>query len=218
MKEYRKSSLKIGILLLILFAVWTVLVQNVDVQNAGQTGTEVGLATLNIWFHDLTGVHMMLYTITDWLGLVPVIICLAFGVMGFVQMIQRKSPLKVDADLILLGVYYIVVIAGYLIFEELPVNYRPVWIEGRLEASYPSSTTLLVLSVIPALTFQARRRLKNVRLNRAIRIGSAGFSLFMVVGRVLSGVHWITDIIGAILLSSGLFCIYRAIVIRYSKE
>lgn len=218
MKDYRKSSLRIGILLLILFAVWTVLVQNVDVQNAGQTGTEVGLATLNIWFHDLTGVHMMLYTITDWLGLVPVIICLAFGVMGFVQMIQRKSPLKVDADLILLGVYYIVVIAGYLIFEELPVNYRPVWIEGRLEASYPSSTTLLVLSVIPALTFQARRRLKNVRLNRAIRIGSAGFSLFMVVGRVLSGVHWITDIIGAILLSSGLFCIYRAIVIRYSKE
>ena len=109
-------------------------------------------------------------------------------------------------------------IAGYLIFEELPVNYRPVWIEGRLEASYPSSTTLLVLSVMPALTFQARRRLKNVRLNRAIRIGSAGFSLFMVVGRVLSGVHWITDIIGAILLSSGLFCIYRAIVIRYSKE
>ena len=218
MKEYRKSSLRTGILLLILFAVWTVLVQNVDVQNAGQTGTEVGLATLNIWFHDLTGVHMMLYTITDWLGLVPVIICLAFGVMGFAQMIQRKSPLKVDADLILLGVYYIVVIAGYLIFEELPVNYRPVWIEGRLEASYPSSTTLLVLSVIPALTFQARRRLKNVRLNRAIRIGSAGFSLFMVVGRVLSGVHWITDIIGAILLSSGLFCIYRAIVIRYSKE
>lgn len=218
MKDYRKSSLRIGILLLILFAVWTVLVQNVDVQNAGQTGTEVGLATLNIWFHDLTGVHMMLYTITDWLGLVPVIICLAFGVMGFVQMIQRKSPLKVDADLILLGVYYIVVIAGYLIFEELPVNYRPVWIEGRLEASYPSSTTLLVLSVMPALTFQARRRLKNVRLNRAIRIGSAGFSLFMVVGRVLSGVHWITDIIGAILLSSGLFCIYRAIVIRYSKE
>ena len=218
MKEYRKSSLRTGILLLILFAVWTVLVQNVDVQNAGQTGTEVGLATLNIWFHDLTGVHMMLYTITDWLGLVPVIICLAFGVMGFVQMIQRKSLLKVDADLILLGVYYIVVIAGYLIFEELPVNYRPVWIEGRLEASYPSSTTLLVLSVMPALTFQARRRLKNVRLNRAIRIGSAGFSLFMVVGRVLSGVHWITDIIGAILLSSGLFCIYRAIVIRYSKE
>ena len=218
MKDYRKASLRSGILLLILFAVWTVLVQNVDVQNAGQTGTEVGLATLNIWFHDLTGVHMMLYTITDWLGLVPVIICLAFGVMGFVQMIQRKSPLKVDADLILLGVYYIVVIAGYLIFEELPVNYRPVWIEGRLEASYPSSTTLLVLSVIPALTFQARRRLKNVRLNRAIRIGSAGFSLFMVVGRMLSGVHWITDIIGAILLSSGLFCIYRAIVIRYSKE
>ena len=218
MKEYRKSSLRTGILLLILFAVWTVLVQNVDVQNAGQTGTKVGLATLNIWFHDLTGVHMMLYTITDWLGLVPVAICLAFGVMGFVQMIQRKSPLKVDADLILLGVYYIVVIAGYLIFEELPVNYRPVWIEGRLEASYPSSTTLLVLSVMPALTFQARRRLKNVRLNRAIRIGSAGFSLFMVVGRVLSGVHWITDIIGAILLSSGLFCIYRAIVIRYSKK
>ena len=93
MKEYRKSSLRTGILLLILFAVWTVLVQNVDVQNAGQTGTEVGLATLNIWFHDLTGVHMMLYTITDWLGLVPIGVMLGFALLGLAQWIRRKRML-----------------------------------------------------------------------------------------------------------------------------
>lgn len=40
----------------------------------------------------------------------------------------------------------------------IPVNYRPVLIEGRLEASYPSSTTLLVVSVMPTLMFQAYRR------------------------------------------------------------
>ena len=98
-------------------------------------------ATLNGWFHRLTGVHMWVYTVTDWLGLVPILICVCFGCLGLYQLVKRKSLKKVDSDIILLGIYYILVIFGYLIFEVVHINYRPVLIEGALEASYPSSVT-----------------------------------------------------------------------------
>lgn len=161
---------------------------------------------------------MTIYRVTDWLGLVPVFICLAFGLIGFVQLVKRKSLGKVDFDITLLGGYYLLVVLGYLLFEMVPINYRPVLIEGRLEASYPSSTTLLVLSVMPTLAFQVRRRLRKGKGRSAVSVLTILFSLLMVIGRLLSGVHWFTDIVGAVLLSTGLFCIYKAVVILYGKE
>ena len=212
MKNDGKRTVAAGILLLIFFAVWTVLIQTVDVEVMGPEGTEVGLASVNLWFHKLTGVHFALYHVTDWLGLVPVFLCMVFGAVGLAQLIRRRSLWKVDKDLLLLGAYYGIVIAGYLLFEMVPVNYRPVLIEGRLEASYPSSTTLLVLSVMPTLAFQADRRIRHMLAKQTIKIFAAGFSVFMVAGRLISGVHWITDIIGAVLLSGGLYLVYEGVV------
>ncbi len=208
MKE--KRNLLAGVGLIGAFALWTVLIQCVDVQAVGQNGTKIGFADFNVWFHQLTGVHMTLYTITDWLGLVPIFICLCFGVLGLVQLVKRRSLLKVDPDILLLGAYYVLVIACYLIFEMIPVNYRPVLIEGRLEASYPSSTTLLVLSVMPTLWFQANRRVSNAMIKKVVSVFVIVFSMFMVIGRLISGVHWATDIIGSVLLSVGLFMLYRS--------
>lgn len=208
----QNQNLLAGTLLLVGFAVWTFLIQMVDVQPIGPNGSSVGFAALNGWFHQLTGVHWMLYTLTDWLGLVPIFVCLIFAGVGFAQLVQRKSLLKVDLDIILLGVYYVFVIFGYLLFEMVPINYRPVLIEGFLEASYPSSTTLLVLSVMPTLYFQVQRRLAQNVFRQTICILSVLFSAFMVIGRLISGVHWLTDIMGAVLLSSGIFLIYKASV------
>jgi len=165
------------------------------------------------WFHQLTGVNMTIYTITDWLGLVPIFICLCFGVMGLMQLMKRRSLLRVDPDILLLGVYYALVIACYLIFEMIPINYRPVLIEGRLEASYPSSTTLLVLSVVPTLMFQVYRRAVNSMLRKAVAVFVFAFSAFMVIGRLISGVHWATDIVASVILSAGLFMLYRSVVL-----
>ncbi len=208
----KNQNVLAGILLLVGFAVWTFLIQEVDVQPIGPNESTVGFAALNGWFHQLTGVHWMLYTLTDWLGLVPIFVCLIFASIGFVQLVQRKSLFKVDLDIIMLGAYYVLVIFGYLLFEMVPINYRPVLIEGFLEASYPSSTTLLVLSVMPTLYFQAQRRLSPNALRQTILIFSVLFSAFMVIGRLVSGVHWLTDIVGAVLLSSGIFLIYKASV------
>ena len=212
-----KRNLLMGVGLIGAFALWTVLIQWVDVQAVGQNGTRIGFADYNVCFHQLTGVHMTLYTITDWLGLVPIFICLCFGVMGLVQLIKRRDLLRVDSDILLLGVYYVMVIACYLIFEMIPINYRPVLIEGRLEASYPSSTTLLVLSVMPTLIFQTNRRVSNTMIRKVVAVFVIAFSAFMVIGRLISGVHWATDIIGSVLLSAGLFMLYRSAVLYSDK-
>ena len=209
MKDTRKRDLLAGIVLVAAFALWTVAIRLIDVQNAGPLGSEVGFATINVWFHRLTGVHMLIYTITDWLGLVPIIICMCFGVLGLVQMIHRRSLLKVDSDILLLGAYYVVVILGYLLFEMMPINYRPILIGGNLEASYPSSTTLLVLSVMPTLKYQSERKIAKPVTRKAIAVFVIVFSAFMVLGRLIAGVHWATDIVGSVFLSSGLFMIYR---------
>ena len=209
MRKNGKKLFLTGWGLLLCFVLWTGLIQTVDVQPVGQNGTEIGFAGVNTWFHNLTGVHMGIYTVTDWLGLVPIAICMIFAVLGAIQLIKRKNLLKVDRDILLLGVYYLFVIFGYLIFEMIPINYRPVLIEGILEASYPSSTTLLVLSVMPTLYFQAHRRIENKIFLYLIDIFVILFSLFMVIGRTIAGVHWLTDIFGSVLLSAGLYLIYH---------
>lgn len=218
MKKNGKKLLILGIALLVMFAIWTWLVQCVDLQPAGPGGTEIGFATFNCWFHSITGVHMAIYTITDWSGLVPILVCMAFGGMGLAQLIKRKSLFKVDRDLIFLGIYYVVVIWGYLIFEMIPINYRPILIDGMLEASYPSSTTLLVLSVMPTLIFQVNRRSANPVLKEIVRGLTVLFSAFMVIGRLIAGVHWFTDIVGAGILSTGLYCLYKAMALLFCDD
>ena len=213
-----KRELLTGIVMMGAFAVWTIFIRCIDVKVAGESFTKVGFASFNTWFHNLTGVHMMLYTITDWLGLVPIMICLCFGVLGLSQLVKRRSLFRVDGDILILGVYYILVIFFYLAFEMIPVNYRPVLINGIAEASYPSSTTLLVLSVMPTLMFQINRRSDNILLKHLITAFVFIFSAFMVVGRLLSGVHWATDIVGSVLLSCSLFMFYCAAVEMTSRK
>ena len=217
MKEKGKRSFYFGVSLIGVFLIWTKLIQSIDIQPWGINGTKIGFATMNCWFHELTGVHMAIYHITDWLGLVPVFVCIFFGAIGLAQWLRKRKFMKVDYDILFLGIYYIVVIIGYLIFEMVPINYRPILIEGRMEASYPSSTTLLVLCVMPTLITQVNRRLKNQKAKRIVQIVVIIFSAFMVLGRLISGVHWITDIVGAIFFSSGWFHIYKGSILWYDK-
>lgn len=212
MQSKVKRNLLTGVMLFIAFVVWTVFVKTVDVKPLGVNGTDIGFATINTWLHNLTGTNMILYNITDWLGLVPVFVCMLFGCVGFIQLIKRKSLLRIDFDIIILGVYYVIVILCYLIFEKIPINYRPILINGVMECSYPSSTTLLVLGVMPTLIFQTKIRVKNTAIKNIIIVITVIFTVFMVVGRLLSGVHWVTDIVGSVFLSAGLYMIYKSII------
>ena len=206
----RKISFCIAIGSLFAFVLWTMLLCFVDVQAIGPQNSKVGFASVNGFFHALTGVNMRLYVITDWLGLVPIFIALAFAVLGLVQWIRRKSIAKVDYNLFVLGAFYIVLFLVYLLFEYVVINFRPTLIDGYLEVSYPSSTTMLVLCIMPTAIFQLNQRLKTSVFKTALLWLMVAFTLFMVIGRLLSGVHWLSDIIGGTLISTALVSAYCA--------
>lgn len=203
-----------AIAFLTAFAVWTLLVLTVDVRKIGPLDSAVGFAGFNQFVHNAIGVNMLIYTVTDWLLVVPVLSALCFAVLGLIQLIRRKSLLKVDRSLIALGVFYIAVIVAYLAFEVLSINYRPVLIDGILEASYPSTTTMVVMCVMLTAIIQIKLRIKNSKARRILIFSAELFASLMVIGRLLSGVHWVTDIIGSVLLSLGFVLLYAA----FSKE
>ena len=201
----------VGVSLLAAFVLWTVFVCFIDVRAIGPRESSVGFATLNGYVHNLTGVNMYLYVITDWLGLVPIGVAFGFAVLGLVQWIKRKSLLKVDRSILTLGGFYIVVMAVYILFEIVVINYRPILINGYLEASYPSSTTMLVMCVMPTAMMQFSTRIKNDLFRRCVMFTITVFIAFMLIGRLVSGVHWITDIIGGALLSTAIVLMYYSI-------
>ena len=207
----KQKDIHTAVGLIAAFALWTAAVRFADVQPIGPNGSAVGLAAINGFFHSFTGVHMTLYLLTDWFSLVPVGFAVGFAFLGLGQWVKRKHLRNVDRSILVLGGFYIAVLAAYCFFEAVPVNYRPVLINGALEASYPSSTTMLVLCVMPTAIAQLHTRIGSLRLRKCAAYAANTFMVLMVVGRLLSGVHWFTDIIGGILLSAGLVKMYQAI-------
>ena len=208
MKKSNKTIF-ISVALLAAFILWTVLVCVFDVRLIGTENSKVGFATLNSLFHSFTGVNMSLYTITDYLGLVPLAFAAGFALLGLMQWIKRKSIFNVDFSILVLGGFYILTIACFIFFEFFVINYRPVLINGNQEASYPSSTTLLVMCVMPTAIMQLSTRIKNKILKKCAFLLISAFLLFMVIARLFSGVHWLSDIVGGALLSSGLVMLYH---------
>ena len=210
----KKKNLKlffVGVSLLVAFALWTMLVSFIDVKEVGPQKSFVGFATLNTHFHKITGVNMPLYVITDWLSLVPIGIVFGFAILGLAQWIKRKKLLKVDLSILTLGAFYIILMVIYIFFEIVIINYRPILINGYLEASYPSSTTMLVMCVMLTSIIHFRTRIKNNLLRKIINSTIIAFIAFMVIGRLLSGVHWVTDIIGGVMLSIALILMYYSL-------
>lgn len=214
MKKARFEFIASGVLFLI-FVLFTVLVANVDLQPIGPENSVVGLASLNGAVAEAIGVHMVWYKITDILGYLAILVALFFGLLGVLQLIKGKSLAKVDSDILALGGFYVLVMVFYVIFELVCVNYRPVIIDASegLEASYPSSHTMLALCVFTTAIFQFQSRIKDEQICKVIEIVAVILIVLTVGGRLISGVHWFTDIIGSLLLSSSLIVLYCATVI-----
>ena len=204
----KHKKLLLAVCLLVAFVLWTTALNLIDVQAIGPQDSTVGFAAVNQFVHALTGVHWFLYVLTDWLSLIPVGFMAGFALLGLVQWIRRKSLWKVDRSILALGGFYLVVAAVFLFFEQVVINYRPVLIAGVLEASYPSSTTMLVLCVMPTAAMQLRSQIRNANLRRWTTAAIVVFTVFMVFARLISGVHWVTDIVGGTLVSAGLVLLY----------
>ena len=207
----KKRNFFISTILILLAVVFTILVKVVDVKQVGVNGTSIGFATLNQFVFKTTGVNMIWYHITDWLGLVPIFMAMAYALVGLIQLIKRKSLFKVDKEIMILGLFYIVVISIYIFFEKVIVNYRPILMNGFLEASYPSSHTLMTICLCGS-SIIVNKKLFNNKITKLMNILSLVIILITVIGRLISGVHWFTDIIGGMFISIALLMILYSII------
>ena len=211
MKHRRLITAGIGFLVTVVLIA---LVRLVDVAPIGAQGTRIGLSHLNQFIFDLFGVNMLWYHITDWLGIAAILTAFVFAVTGLVQLIKRRSLLKVDREILSLGGLYIVVIGLYILFENVIINYRPIIMPDNThpEASFPSSHTMLVCVIMGSAVMLINKYIKNKTLNKTLRAICFVIIGITIIGRLIAGVHWFTDILGGIMISVTLLSLYKEVI------
>ena len=215
----KKKLFLASCLLLVISIVYTFLVKFVDVSNIAPDGSNVGFASLNSSFKDLVGLNMTWYKITKYLGLIPIAMCGFYALIGLIQLIKNKGFKGVDKRIYALGIFYVIFALVYVLFEKVALNYRPFLIDGELEASFPSTHTLLAICICGSSLMVAKYFIKNEKLLKVTNICTWVVMFVIVIGRVLSGVHWLTDIIGGIIISLFMLtALYTAINIINSLE
>lgn len=206
-----KNSFIISLILLLLFGalIWGLL--NVDVQPIGPEESTIGFAKINKYVDDLVGTNKTWYGITEFFGYLGILTALGFAITGLVQLVKRKSLFEIDKSIIILGIFYIIIIGIYILFDKVVINYRPVLMNGELEASFPSSHTMMILSIMGTAIVQFNRMIRD-RMKLKLANGlSVIIILVTVIGRMISGVHWFTDIIGGILISAALVFLFYSV-------
>ncbi len=196
------------------FIIFTILVKVIDVQALGAEGSLIGFASLNISVNSILGKNHFCYTLTQLFGLLAILIAVIFAVMGFLQLIKRKSLLKVDHEILMTGIVYTIVIILYVLFEKLAINYRPVVLDKGLEASYPSTHTMLILTILGSAISLAGRYINNPKVALIAKLLCIAIMWLTVICRLLSGVHWFTDIVGGVLISLCLISLFKSLVRR----
>ena len=207
----KKRNLIITILLLVSSIIFIVLLKRVDIKCDAVNNSCIGFATINQFIFDKIGVNMTWYTITDWLGIIPVLMSVVYAIIGLKQLMKRKSIKKVDKEILLLGVFYILVISIYILFEKCIINYRPILMNGFLEASFPSSHTLITICLCGS-SIIVNNRLFKKKFTKMLNVIYLFIIIITIIGRLISGVHWFTDIIGGILISSFLLMLFYLIL------
>lgn len=200
MKTSKKYIIYTAIMF-VIFAVYLLLIKTVDIGIAGTSQTSVGFSHINNWFFGLSKDIDIIDTISDIILLLSILIAACFALVGFVQFIKRKNIKHVDKEIFLSGLAYIILICSYIFFELVVVNYRPKLIEGELEASFPSSHVMLVMGIILTTLLFLDKYITNKKLLLSLKITGYSLCVLIVVFRSITGVHWLTDIIGGVILS-----------------
>lgn len=206
-----KRNILMSVIMTIFSGIYIYLVKTVDVKSIGPNNTSVGFAKVNDAFMHLVGTNMTIYKLTEVAGLLVLLIVGIYGIVGLVQLIKRKSLFKVDREIICLGVLYVMMISVYVLFEKVVINYRPILIDNELEASFPSSHTMLAIctSVSSLLVY---KKYVPKKLNYLVMFTTVLLLTIVFLGRMISGVHWLSDIIGGVIISLTLLTYFYTIL------
>lgn len=216
--KLKKKNIIVSICLIMLSVIYTILVKNVDVAPIGPKASSVGFSTLNKFVFSFLGRSNIWYNITEVLGMISILIALFYALIGLYKLIKNKSILKIDKEIIILGIFYFVVLLVYLFFEKVIINYRPVLVKGVLEASYPSSHTMLSICICLSAMIINNKLYKSMRISKIINTLSIIIMITTTVGRLLSGMHWISDILGGIIISICLSYIFKTVIYSLNEE
>ena len=220
MVEKKKKWFRISIWLLAIAVIYTVLVKYVDVKAIGPSSTKVGFATMNGWFKDLLGYNKLFYKISKYAGVIPFLFCAYYGLLGVIELIKKKSFKKVNYRYYILACFYVIFVAMYFFFEKVAINYRPVIIDIKegIEASYPSTHTLLAICLCGSSLIVSKFFIKNETLRKLANIAAWGLMVVIVVARLISGVHWLSDILGGILISLAYLSFLKLSLLRMEEK
>ena len=189
----QKIWLILGIVSFVSFIIFTLLVAFVDVD-------QVGLSKINHFFWQHCGKHEIWERITDYLGYVLILVLVGILAWQIWQWIQRKSLRRIDRNLLLFDFVCVTLVVVYFFFEIVVVNYRPLLDHGEAKASYPSSHVMLFATILPLLIWQVWHYLKSKPLCIVLTVIISVILIIGVVGRLFSGVHWFTDILGGVII------------------
>ena len=219
-EEKNRRNLIITIALFALFVLFTIAVCVVGVDAVGPNGSSVGFAKLNQSFAARHEFNSIWYGLTKILGYVAILICIFFAATGVLQLVAGRSLKKVSPKLYALAGLYVAVAIFYAVFSKVVVNYRPILeSDGTLESSYPSSHTMLAVCVFISAIIQIMTGKGSEMFKKAICVVLGVMTVVMVFGRLFSGVHWLTDIVGGVILSAALLmAYYTALCSMYPKE
>lgn len=201
-----------------IFLLYTLLVKVVDVQAIGPMNTSVGFATVNGWFFKTLGTNDLFYTLSKIAGIICLAVAFLFAGIGAMQLYQRRSLMKVDKNLLCMGGIFLLVILLYVFFDKVPVNYRPVLEDGALEASYPSTHTMLACVIMGCAMIECGQVVTRKSALKYIRWFCWAMIAITIICRFLSGVHWFTDIIGGILISLAIVSLYYTLVMYFRPK
>ena len=215
-----KAKSIIAAVFLILFLLLIVLVKTVDVAAIGPEGTSIGLSGINGAIHEATGVKMIWSKITNYMGYLSILVVACFAVLGLIQLIRRKSLREVDTEIFALAGLYVLMAVCYLLFEFVVINSRPIIMPGdaHVEASFPSSHTMLIFVILGSAVMVLDKYIQNDGVCRILKLVCGILILIAVLGRLISGVHWFTDIIGGVLLSAALLFLFAGFLDRYQAS
>ena len=208
--KLKKSVVCIGLSLISIL--YIILVKFVDVAQIGPKNSSVGFSHVNKIFNNIFSYNPTIYKITEILGYLALLVVGIYGLIGLYQLIKRKSLKKVDKELIILGIFYVVVICIYVLFEKVIINYRPVILDGVLEASFPSSHTLLAICVCGSGIIVNNKIFKDYKYINIINKCLLVLLILIVIGRLISGVHWLSDIIGGVIIASTILYIFNYVL------
>ena len=193
------------------FIIYTITVKFVDVAAVGPLGSSVGFSHINAFVAKIFSYNEFFYDMTKIIGLFAFMCVGAFVIIGLVELVKNKSFKKVDLAVYAMGFIYVVTALLYVLFEIVVINFRPVLEDGELEASFPSTHTMLAVAVFGSACIYFADRVKNSALKTVLTAACVTFAAAMPILRLMSGVHWFTDIIGGVLIGCAVMSLYMAL-------